>query len=68
MYHEMFVIDASFHMFFIPMFFIWTIYNIKQHGLSFGTNKAWKTFEYWWNKEPTLQDPEVFKSQSDDML
>lgn len=55
-------------MIFIPMFFIWTIYHIKQHGLSYGTNKAWKAFEQWWNKEPLLKDPEFSISVTDDML
>jgi len=55
-------------MFFIPMFFIWTVYNIKQYGFMVGINNAWKTFEQWWNKEPILKDPEVFRSTADDML
>jgi len=55
-------------MFFIPLFCMWTIYNIKMFGLMFGINKAWKTFEQWWNKEPLLKDNEVFSSTPDDML
>ena len=63
-----FIIETS--IIFIPLFVIWTLYNIKKSGMIHGLNKSWKTFENWWNKEPQIKDPALKYSNdiSDDML